>query len=78
MPWHYRIVEHDEGEDVYFALHEYHPNMPAGERCPAEPVSFVTQDRAAMIEALEAALADARQRPVLRMSELRGGVGSRG
>lgn len=74
MAWQYAIIEHDEAETAYLALHEFYPDLNGRPSWFVEPVTFVGQERLNMIESLEAALEDVRSRPVLRMSELRAGT----
>jgi hypothetical protein len=75
MTWNYRIIKHDEPEYVgkeWFALHEVYTDN--GKMSWTEdPISFVCdveEGPEGITKSLETALSDARNRPVLLMSEL--------
>lgn len=71
MNWNYRIIDHGN----HLALHEVHYDKTGAVRYwTAEPIMFVAapeEGAEGIAGALQMALADARNRPVLAISELR-------
>lgn len=68
MTWNYRILDHG----THFDLHEvYYDNAgrPAG--WAAEPLNIASETPEELIESLELALNDARNRPVLKVEGTR-------
>lgn len=73
MTWNYRIIQHKEG---HFALHEvYYNEAGKPDGLTDSPVSFgADKDEGpeGIITSLELALKDARERPVLNISDISG------
>jgi hypothetical protein len=69
MTWNYRVIRHDEG---HLALHEvYYDDDGKPNRVTTEPVTFVAESDdgiTGLINSLELALNDARERPALDFS----------
>ncbi len=70
MVWNYRIVRHKKG---HFALHEVYYDEDERPFGMTEPIDFVAdadEGPEGVINALEAALADAKAMPVLEYDEV--------
>ncbi|MDX7951810.1 hypothetical protein P7D22_11580 [Lichenihabitans sp. Uapishka_5] len=69
MSWHYRVIRHP---DRSLALHEvYCDEAGRPDGCTVEPIGFVANEEeglSGIVEALEMALKDARERPILDMA----------
>ena len=69
MTWNYRVIRHEEG---HLALHEvYYDDDGKPNGVTKEPVTFVTDSDegiTGIINSLEMALNDAREKPVLGIS----------
>ena len=73
MTWNYRIIRHKEG---HFALHEvYYDDAGNPNGMTANPISFRSdsdEGSEGIAISLERALKDARERPVLGISDIEG------
>src|SRR3546814_15898931 len=65
MTWNYRILDHG----THLDLHEvFYDDTGRPEGWAAEPLDVASETREELLQALEMALADARNRPVLRIA----------
>lgn len=53
MSWQHWIIEHDESDRPFVALHEYHPDLGSGVVLLDEPVTFAAQDPVTLISLLD-------------------------
>ena len=72
MTWNYQVIHHDlDPKDEYLALHEvYYDEEGKVIRWTENPVPFMGNTLAGLMETLLVAHVDARRWPVLRESEL--------